>query len=274
MKPSLSLILALFAAVFVLMKRFLRRNKRGKTSQTAAKPKQVMNEPVAGSRGQTNPEALRNAYDLEKVRLVADDPGLHWFDKAKSTATPDEIRAESIIFRIREDERDNLFGNVATEAIPGPETLDMGGQFLTNKDRILAQSKIFQISKQMPKGAHLHLHFNAELDPELLLTKSTEPAVENTMFIRSTQPLLSPKDYDETEIVFSVLPAETTRVDIWSPDYRPDFRSPGATPWMLWKDFRKVFRQKREGLDPDRWILDKMVLNEHEVYSMTQTTNG
>jgi adenosine deaminase CECR1 len=171
--------------------------------------------------------------------------------------------------KIREDERVNLFGNVASEAIRAETTRDMGGQFLTNKERI-GQSKLYEIAKEMPKGMHLHIHFNAELQPDILIDKSRE---NPCMFIRSTQPLLQDKDYDETEMVFSVLPSSTRTVDIFSSNYNPEFRAPGSTPWMRWSTFREEFDKRRREKTED-WIKTKLILSEHEVYDSKQTTNG
>jgi hypothetical protein len=272
---SFTLAFAIFAGAVVLMRRLLRRNKRPDDSHGITKPhKKIMKEPTGwlpavNSHPAPETEAERD-YDRRKLSLVAKDDGLHWYHKALKTATTSEIKAAKIIWKIREDERDNLFGNTATEAIPKPTTRDMGGQFLTNRERI-KKSNVYKIALQMPKGAHLHLHFNAELEPNELISKAKDRPFN--MFVRTTQPILNDGDFDETEIVFSILPDDTPRVDIFAPNYNPDFRSPGATPWMRWIDFREVYRQSR-GEEAEDWALKKMILSEDEVYGMQQTTNG
>jgi hypothetical protein len=275
-KISLSLAFAIFAGAVVLMRRLIRRKKRADDSDGINKPhKKIMKEPSGGSpivnsNHNVNLDAQHDDYELRKRSLVDNDEGNTWYHKAKKTATESEFRASHIIWKIREHERDNLFGNTATEAIPKPETRDMGGQFLTNRERI-GQSMVYKIAIKMPKGAHLHLHFNAELAPDQLIEKAKDRP-EN-MFVRSTQPILVDSDFDKTEVVYSVLPDDTTRVDIFSQNYNPEFRSPGATPWMRWKDFREVYQQRR-GHDADAWARGKMILSEEEVYGMEQTTNG
>ena len=205
-----------------------------------------------------------------------------WDATARKTASDKELKAAHITRTIREHERDNLFGNKASEAIPGPETLDMGGQFLTNKERIEKKSRVYKIAHRMPKGAHLHLHFNAEIPPERLIVKARDMP---NMFIRSTQPILTQKDFDDTELVVNIMPIDTTTVDIFSPDYKPEFRAPGSTPWMRWSTFQESFVKKYEALDKipqsevpmtpaERWIKKKMVLSESEAYAIDQTTNG
>jgi adenosine deaminase CECR1 len=149
----------------------------------------------------------------------------------------------------------------------------MGGQFLSNKDRVVNFSRLYQIALRMPKGCHLHLHFNAELAPEILVQEARR---QPNMFIRSTQPLLKDEDYDTTEIVFNVMPIDTPTVDIWSPNYKPEFKSADARPWMKWTTFQDEFKKRRnpDRNDPETWIRSKMVLHEDEVYGQTQTTNG
>ena len=81
--------------------------------------------------------------------LLATEANEAWDYTAISNASSLERRAAQIIRVLREYERVVIFGNTASEAIPGPDTLDMGGQFLTNKTRIEGRSKIFQIAKEL-----------------------------------------------------------------------------------------------------------------------------
>jgi adenosine deaminase CECR1 len=227
----------------------------------------------AFSKNYGNLDEARKDYDRRRKDLIDRELETAWDKNARKNATDDEKKASKIIWTIREHERDVLFGNIASEAIPGPETLDMGGQFLSNKDRVMnhPESRLYKIARRQPKGCHLHLHFNAELAPEILLAEANK---QDNMFIRSTQPIVDPKDYLETEIVFNVMPEDTPTVDIWSLDYNPEFRKPGATPWMRWSVFKKEFESKRPDIDVEHWVRGKMVLSEEEVYGQTQTTNG
>lgn len=218
------------------------------------------------------------SYEQHKSSVLSEESKHSWDAAARSSASESELQAAAIILAIREHERDNLFGNKASEAIPGPETLDMGGQFLTNRQRIEGQSQLFKIAHGMPKGCHLHLHFNAELGPDRLIAKAK---TMRNMFIRSTQPLLSPEDYQETEIVFEIKAADTPLADIFSADYKPDWKAPGSRPWMRWDTFQDQFAKRRlaqgkhgRDVDAEQWIQDKMILSEEEVYGIRQTTNG
>lgn len=178
----------------------------------------------------------------------------------------------------------------------------MGGQFLTNKSRIESRSKLYDIAKIVPKGAILHLHFNAELHPERLLEEAR--SMKN-IYIRSIRPLLSQTDLDLTEMVFNVMPDDTFEADIFSADYKgkdANWRDPAIAPyiWMRWhkfqEDFEKHFPGKYvqtynerllNGSVPDssvqgyvqlgpaeNWLKQKMVLSEKEAYDPAQTVNG
>lgn len=135
------------------------------------------------NRNFNNLDEARKAYERQKKDLQDREAKLAWDRYARANASDAERRAANIIWIIREHEREFLFGNVASEAIPGPGTLDMGGQFLSNRQRVVNDSRLYQIAVEMPKNAHLHLHFNAELPPEDLLGFAKE---RPNMFIRST----------------------------------------------------------------------------------------
>ena len=219
-----------------------------------------------------NVDDSRKSFERSKRQIYEKESADAWDRQAKLSASEAERKAAAIIKKIREDERDNLFGNKASEAIPGPDTLDMGGQFLTNKERIETRSRLFKITKEMPKGCHLHLHFNAELECQKLIEQARK--LPDTMFIRSTQPMLSDKDYAESELVFNVMPANTPTADIFSPEYKPAWKTADARPWMRWTDFRRALSHRRPDINVEDWVRDKMVLNENEVYNGWQTVNG
>lgn len=244
-------------------------------------------------------------YLKQRRELLQEEYERAWDRAARRVSSPAEKKADKILVAIREYERTVTFGNIASEAIPGPKTLDMGGQFLTNKSRIETQSVLYKIAKLVPKGALLHLHFNAELHPERLLEEARD--MKATMFIRSIRPLRTQEDLDLTEMVFNVMPEDTLSVDIFAEDYKgtaTNFKGPKACPeiWMRWQEFRdqfnnsefaKKYTQVKEDLlmengrkpnsseqghvklDPaENWLKQKMVLSEQEAYDPTQTVNG
>lgn len=249
-------------------------------------------------------------YDAKRKKLIKEDGGT-WDRAAKprrksqENADVQQRKAAGIIRLIREYERKVTFGNLASEVIPGPDTRDMGGQYLTNKERIDNDSLLYRIATQVPKGGLLHLHFNAALSPELLL----EPARKiDSLYIWSKRPLRTQEDLDLTEVVFSVLNKKEVEegVNIFSTSYLGNGENHKRKEeamkwkvWMPWKVFRKNFKKQfpnkyiqqrgeimtkvpnccsKHGmvrLDPaEYWVTSKMILSESEVYSPTQTVNG
>ncbi|KAJ4331762.1 hypothetical protein N0V95_009813 [Ascochyta clinopodiicola] len=253
----------------------------------------------------TTVEVYNNAH-RELLREEEDDA---WDRDVKPTTTSPsdaiERRTMVIVRALREYERRETFGNLPSEAIPGPQTLDMGGQFLTNKDRIETRSKLFEIAKLVPKGALLHLHFNSELDPEELLEQARNM---DNMYIRSIMPLDKDEAFSKTEMVLSVLdPDKIGRdVDIFSEDYpgtATNWRAADmqAKIWMKWSDFQNKFNarfpeapvQRRAPINAEEplrgccadpgppalnaaeyWLKSKMILSLDEAYGYTQTVNG
>ena len=218
-------------------------------------------------------------YETTRGELLTAERNQSWDAVARSRASESEKRAQNIILRIRESERadQSLFGNVPGEAIPGPDTRDMGGRYLVNKSRI-DRSKIFEIARKVPKGCHLHIHFNTELPAEILFPHARGSQMQETMFIRSTKNLSSKENLVEAEIVFNVFPRDTPCVNIFDPSYNPD---PKGTPWMRWSDFRSMFPKDLEFEarpkdldDAECWAREKMALTVKDVYSDQQTTNG
>lgn len=246
---------------------------------------------------------VRNAL----IRTEAKDAWDH--DASTFNRAPDQHNAAVMVRQIREFERRRLFGNLPSEDIPSKDTLDMGGQFLTNRDLIEQKSLLFKIAKEVPKGALLHLHFNAELNPEKLLEQARE--MRDTMYVWSIRPLITADDLRETEIVFKIVPASTRDSNIFDSKYegkgkvkgadgsiKDNWRHPEYTDrvWMKWETFRRAFNEQKSfadtfkgrekerkddgigdkvKLDPaENWILSKMVLSETEAYEPSQTVNG
>ncbi|KAH7028030.1 uncharacterized protein B0I36DRAFT_351473 [Microdochium trichocladiopsis] len=65
------------------------------------------------------------------------------------------------------------------------------------------RSQVLQIVERMPKGGHLHVHFNANLDPHFLLSHAEKEAL---MTISSDMALVDKPSFDTCEIQFLILP--------------------------------------------------------------------
>ncbi|KAF2873605.1 hypothetical protein BDV95DRAFT_348410 [Massariosphaeria phaeospora] len=235
-----------------------------------------------------------SSYTKIRDGLVEDERNTSWDHNVKASASASERQAAMIMSQLREFERAKLFGSTASEDLPKPHTLDMGGQFLTNQKRIEEQSRVYRIAQEVPKGALLHLHFNAELHPERLLEYAR---TKGNLYIRSTQPLQSAEDLELTEVVFNVMdPSKVDEnVNIFDENYpgkKVNYKPKDEAykrVWMPWEEFKGKFVGKFRGqyvqtedekktkvsLEPaENWVKQKMVLSEKEAYDPTQTVNG
>jgi len=257
-------------------------------------------------------DQVATAHEKKTQNLVKAENDSAWDrparpkDKSRSKDDKVEERADAIIRAIREYERVVTFGNRPSEALPLENDRDMGGQYLTNKDRIDNESKLYQIARNVPKGALLHLHFNAELHPEILLVRARKM---KNMYIRSIIPITKKEHLGETEMIFNICDPTTVDpgVNIFSDSYpklmdqeNPKAESYLKTTWMPWSDFQEEFERKFPGeyqdeepetfqagqpqhcgqtkptkLRPaENWLRSKMVLSLDEAYGPTQTVNG
>ncbi|KAF1957816.1 cat eye syndrome critical region protein 1 [Byssothecium circinans] len=244
-------------------------------------------------------QALQD-FKSRRAALVNAEVDHGWDRDARKGASETEKKAAFIVRELREFERDcpGVFGNIASEAIPPSTARDMGGQFLTNKERIETKSKLFEIAWEAPKGALLHLHFNAELSPETLLEQARKMS---NMFVWCTVPLLTTEDLSKAEMMFKVLPEKTESQNIFSTDYKGGgdswkHEAFNNQVWMKWREFMADFEVKFPKMPrrpknnnpakhcansaslelnaAENWILQKMVLSEAEAYHPTQTVNG
>ncbi|PSN58687.1 cat eye syndrome critical region protein 1 [Corynespora cassiicola Philippines] len=234
---------------------------------------------------------------IEKCRkkLLRAEERARWDHEAFECASETEKEADSIMRALRVYENEEIFCNLPGETLPPKDSRDMGGKFLANKGLIEKLSKLFRIAMELPKGAVLHLHFNAVISPARLLEQAR--GMEN-MYIKSTIPLLCEDDLEAAEIVFGVQDATKIRrdVNIFAKTY--DGTKNEEHVWMKLSKFRREFKklfaardqqsQQDEEVDirlcavpeeweldiAESWIMEKMTLNEREVYDPAQTVNG
>lgn len=169
---------------------------------------------------------------------------------------------------------------------------------LTNLD-LVEKTQIFRVARRMPKGAHLHIHFNSCLEASFLLGLAKD---QEKMDIGSNRPLVSTDDLYECEIQFTIrgelggragVPPETplkrapTRKVIGNPPKPPvlvnlfdkekfDQSEEPADKirWMSYKDFRDEFPDKFPGEDLDKWLEEKLVYSADEAHGVHQTAEG
>ena len=125
------------------------------------------------------------------------------------------------------------------------------------------------VAERMPKGGHLHIHFNTNLPAGFLLQIA---ATMPRMFISSSTPLLSDKNYDACRIQFLIRSVETEEEDGTSWDVFSAGYEPGR--WMKFDRFLSKFHDQRSFTPALQWLQDKLVFHEEEVHGMLQTAKG
>jgi adenosine deaminase CECR1 len=150
-----------------------------------------------------------------------------------------------------------------------------GDHFLTNVD-LIPDREVYKAAKKMPKGAHLHIHFNACLGPDVLLDIA---AKMNHMVIMSDLPLTDNKEtpggnYDRCRITFQIEPASKFlnigNLFHWELLRRTDDQKRLYT--MMFKQFLQEFEGGYE--EALKWLVDKLVFHEDETHNLLQTSMG
>ena len=143
-----------------------------------------------------------------------------------------------------------------------------GDHFLTNWD-ILNETALFKVATKMPKGAHLHIHFNSTLLPHVLLDIAKYMA---QIYISSDKPLNSIDNFNTCEIQFlmksevvvtqdreklrkigpkvesrSSTDTDTDIYDLFASEYiqRTDERNQRLS-WMKYSNFRNQWEQHQK----------------------------
>jgi adenosine deaminase CECR1 len=140
-----------------------------------------------------------------------------------------------------------------------------GDHFLSNVD-LIEQTQLFALCRAMPKGAHLHIHFNANLLPGVLLgiAKGME-----RMFIWSNIPLDRDGAFDLCRIQFSIMGEAAVEEkgigNLLDKDYQ------GGSV-MQFQKFREAYPCGEEAADS--WLQSKLVFQEEEAHNLLQTPEG
>lgn len=193
------------------------------------------------------------------------------FDHAcASSASAEEIRANEILQRLKRRDRRRIYAAAPprTGFAGQVHPRRAGDHFLSNAP-LIARTDVFRLARRMPKGAHLHIHFNSCLPPSVLLGVA---AGMDRMFITSDVPLTPDDDFlafRRCEIQFSMLPPER--------EVPGDLFSAGYTPrqTMQYQDFLARFAASDYPYGTaEEWLTQKLTFSEDEAYDKLQTSYG
>ncbi|KAI4131929.1 MAG: hypothetical protein LQ338_001011 [Usnochroma carphineum] len=136
----------------------------------------------------------------------------------RQSLTPLAATACAIVSRIRAEEHQTLWidGHVSYPPVPGINHYP-GMMFALAKPR-LEQSKTYQILRKMPKGALLHAHMDAMIDPDFLVDQVL--ATEG-MVIQASQGLNTAEAREQASVTFEYSRSpDSSNSSIWSTSYR------------------------------------------------------
>ncbi|KAI1420344.1 hypothetical protein F5Y12DRAFT_719663 [Xylaria sp. FL1777] len=121
---------------------------------------------------------------------------------ADAGADQTEAEANRVIAHMRKQD----------EALFTAQSLSPSQHFLHVRD-VLKDTRLFQVARMVPKGAHLHLHFNSTLLPGVLLGYARDMT---NMYIWSDHQLLEDSDFKNCNLEFSLRNLEQVRKDMHS----------------------------------------------------------
>jgi adenosine deaminase CECR1 len=231
----------------------------------------------------SNPATLAQ-FTTQRALLLEREKVMGFDYQCEIDAEPYEVAANRVIQTVVEADQETIYGNEAgkREGYAGQQHPRVfGDHFLSNVD-LIEKTKLFNIARKMPKGGHLHIHFNANLAPEFLIKIAAEM---RQMFILSDIPLRpvvkegeSPgrhTDLDKCRIEFSIL-REGTQGNSLFEHFEPSTRDKPNRRWMKFDDFReefgKLFKDVEGGVE--QWLCRKLVFDEEETHNMMQTAAG
>ncbi|KKO96942.1 hypothetical protein THAR02_10950 [Trichoderma harzianum] len=221
------------------------------------------------------PVPSKEEYDELRKHVFAVEQELSFDARCRSRASDLEMDVDAIIRKIREkDDREIYASQPKRRGYQGQmHERFAGDHFLSNVD-IINKTDLFEIASKMPKGAHLHIHFNACLPPNVLLGIATGM---DRMFVSSTLPLIHKagdedeyENFDKCEIQFSIM--NQKRLDkkignLFSADYIRGHM-------MKFSDFRRQFPSHYTRAAVDEWLLHKLMFEERETHHPFQTASG
>lgn len=226
-------------------------------------------------------KALENLISFEKSRA---------FDAENIVNSSDiEVKAASLLKKIIALDDEQIYQRESS--MTGQETGERcpGRHFLGNVD-LINKTELFKVAKKMPKGAHLHIHFNSCLPAKFLVHLARN---KDAMYIKSSLPLTSTENLALAQISFMVMTLhEATHIidsegneefaplgNLWEEDYVPE-------RWMPYEKFHTQFdpydkwtgKGKKHGLErtlaAEKWLVEKMHFSEDEAHDSKQTCNG
>ncbi|KND88692.1 hypothetical protein TOPH_06733 [Tolypocladium ophioglossoides CBS 100239] len=211
----------------------------------------------------------KDSYLATRANILRLERGIAFDSRCRARASSLEKQANSIVRALRKRDEAQVYDCAEHRRGHAGQTHRRfaGDHFLSNLD-LIDQTALFDVARHMPKGAHLHIHFNACLPPHVLLGVAKGM---DRMFVTSDLPLVADGDcvnFDKCEVQFSILsPDKEKPGDLFSAGYQP-------RQTMRFAEFLRAFPRHYGRATADQWLADKLVFHEEEAYGLLQTAAG
>lgn len=182
-------------------------------------------------------------------------------------ASEKEIGANTVLQQLKKDDIARFYDTAPKQhGYRGQEHARFyGDHFLSNAD-LIEKTQVFALCRAMPKGAHLHIHFNANLVPSVLLGIAQKM---DRMFIWSNIPLDRAEAFDLCRIQFSIMNPDAVKEKGERSPFDEGYQGGNV---MQFREFRAVYPGGEE--EADQWLQRKLVFQEEEAHHLLQTAEG
>ncbi|KAH8745360.1 hypothetical protein F5883DRAFT_510915 [Diaporthe sp. PMI_573] len=209
-------------------------------------------------------------YKMRREDLKRREAALDFEWNCASRASHKEQHVNRILQGFKAHDEKNVYSKEpARQGVTGQSHPRVAGDhFLANK-ALIDRTMVFKLARQAPKGAHLHIHFNACLQPHVLLQIASQMEY---MYITSDLPLHTTDDdhllrYRRCRIQFSIMDLTASKGNLFQAAYV------GRRP-MIFREFIQEFPQRFHGADALGWLKEKLVFREEEAHDPAQTVKG
>lgn len=138
-------------------------------------------------------------YQAQRTQLINEEKSQRFDADKLNHLTEDERKANEVVDRLKREEEASVYNKEGdSEAIKGME-------WEGAKLRGVREGTLYRLVRQMPKGAILHCHLDATVDPSWVVDKVLQ--VDN-FHILSSAPLTTPASLFTSQLQFRILPKE------------------------------------------------------------------
>lgn len=232
----------------------------------------VLDVPQQGRAAGLSPKAFKDKNDYERQReeITRRERALGFDHACYLRASDKEILADKILQRLKVRDKEYVYEAAGTRTgYAGQKHKRRPGDHLLSNIDLIEQSEVFRVARQMPKGGHLHIHFNACLQPHVLLDVAKGM---DHMYIMSDIPLTDDYlSYERCEIQFSIKSLAEAQKNPGNP-FSVTYEKGQTMP--LGKFLDEFPKHHPKGVSGYDWLLSKLVFSEDEAHDKLQTSYG